>query len=837
MTGDPETATTESDVYNLYALTLGRLPEAASVVKEMAGADRDLLIRSFFGAAEHEANVLTPIEENGRLSGGLFDEAPGGELCVWAMEVLPVSVEGRDGVRAAHASWHALYAALFTDPGVLGFFDPALAQRHHALASRLEALASLEGRVEQQTPTGLKGWVVAGAAFAGTRPLVVEASIAGKVVAVATAAEYRREVQDRFGGDGVAGFSLRLGEALLVDPRNPLVDVRERSTGLLIGRRALSMRATPLGAHERLVQEVAAVRRSLEAIEAALPSVQLDMAFDLEDYADWRDTYRKGLGRGAPSRSDAPARVLVAMDARGQPHPWISDALESIEVQTFTDWSVLIVGEGAELQALATSTTWRSGRPVTVAGPEVGADATTIAAEIELVVRMSGASVLEPDALERIVAAMAGGQTALFWDEDVLEPAPLASTPSVDRRRQSPWLKTAFDLDLLLQEPAIGSGLALSRAGLAAVGEGGWSDRSPSETALHLAERGHAPAHLAAVLQSRHREAAPDVDAWAGVVQLYLDRVQPGASAVTEPDPLGAPSAVRVKPASSLAGVTASIIIPSQNRLDLLQPCIDSLLAARASNAVSMDIVIIDHMTDEPDARAYIHGLVASGSARVLPYEGGFNWSLMNNLGAAASEADVLVFLNNDTAVITPDWLDLLCRQAMRPGVGAAGARLVYADGAIQHAGFVARPLADSFLIPEGVGAAGSDGGYLARHARLRRTAAVTGACMAVRADVFRRFGGFDAANLPRDWSDIEFCLKVRAEGLQVMYEPAAVLSHFESRSRGMTRGGELIAASMRAAGLVWARWGEALGEDPDYNAHFARAGAPFARLAPPARR
>lgn len=819
----------EADVYNLYALSLGRQPEAASVVTGMVGADRDLLVRSFFGADEHATNVLAPIEEGLRLAGGLFAQAPGEELCAWIETVLPLTPEGAQAVRDGAASWHAVYAALFADAGFLTFAGPQFATRRQVLVPHLNALAAMEAGIERLTSTGLKGWIVAPV---GSGPLTVEARVGDEVVAVGAAREFRREVQDRFGGDGLAGFSLMLEEALLTDPGMPVVEVRERASGLFVGTLQLGARVTPLTTHQRLVQEVAAVRRSLEAIEAALPAVQADLAFELENYGDWRDAYIKSVRHTPAPRSEAVSRVLVALDARGVPLPWISDALESIEAQTLAEWSVLIVGEGRDVADLATSTHWRTGRPVAVVTPEA-AEAAVLDAGIEVVVRLAAPGVLEPDALAAILSAMAPETSALFWDEDVLEPAPDASLPSRDRRRRLPWLKTAFDADLLLQEPAIGSGLALSRDGLAAAGEGAWSRRSPSATALVLVEAGQAPLHLARILQSRQREPQADVEAWAATVQDHLDRVRPGARAVATPDPLGAPGAVRVEDATGLGGVSATVIIPSRNRLDLLKPCIDSLLAARASNTVTMDIVIIDHLTDEPDARAYIDGLVAAGSARAIPYDGEYNWSLMNNIGAAASEADVLVFLNNDTAVITPDWLDRTCRQAMRPEVGAVGVRLIFADGAVQHAGFVGRPLADSFLMAEGVGAAGADGGYLGRHARLRRTAAVTGACMAVRSDVYRRFGGFDAANLPYDWNDIDFCLKVRAEGMLVIYEPAAVLYHFESRTRGLTHGGKLVANSMRAAGLVWARWGARLGDDPDYNRHFERPGVPFARLAP----
>lgn len=830
-TPDPGPATmTEADVYSVYVLALGRLPEAASVVASRVGGDRAMTIRSFFATEEHASNVLVPVENGLRPAGGLFDQEPGAALCAWAEATLPMSAGCASAVREAAGSWNRLYAALFADETFQNFIGAPLAFRLKALAATLARLGDVEGGITRLDETGLKGWVKAATE---TGPRTVEASVAGEVVAIGLAREFRRDVQERFGGDGIAGFTLTLDERLLADPRRPTVEVRDQASGLFLGSVALTARAAPLSVHHRLMREVAAVRGLLERIEAALPLVRSDLAFDLADYGDWYEVHVRPFRRGPAVRSKAPARVLVTLDARAAPMSWVGDALQSLEDQTIAEWAVLMVGEGVELEDLATRTTWRSGRPVTVVSPEVAADPKTLPPRIEAVVRLSALGVLEPEALETILAKLKTkpAPDALFWDEDVLEPQTDGTTPAAERRRREPWLKGRFDMDLLLQEPALGSGLALSRASLTAIGQGAWIDADASAAALALVEAGRRPTHLPRILQSRQRPFQLDAERWAGVVQAHLERTSPGARAEVASDAVGAPGAVRVESPESLAGVAVSVIVPTRDRLDLLKPCIDSLLEARPSNAVTMDLIIVDHMSQEPEARAYIDGLVAAGAARVMPYEGAFNWALMNNMAAARSEADVLVFLNNDTVVISPDWLDRLCRQALRPEVGVVGARLVYADGTIQHAGFVGRALPDSFITPEGMGVPASDGGYRGRHARLRRAAAVTGACMAVRADVFRRVGGFDAANLPVDWNDIDLCLKVRAEGLEVMYEPAAALYHFESKSRGVTQGGDRVTASMRAAALAQSRWGTRFAEDGNYNPLFDRLSAPFARL------
>lgn len=829
--------TTEADVYNLYALTLGRHPESVEVLRGMVGHERKMLIRTFFATDEHVSNVLEPLEVGRRLTGGLFDQAPGDDLLAWAAEVLNLGEDSLSALKAAAASWHRVFAILFADHGFNADAPAGLAARRRSVIQALSVFASVEGRIERTTVSGLSGWVVVPD---GADALTVEARIDGRVVALASTSAFRREVQERFGGDGVYGFHLLLPDRIRTSGREVMVDVHETRSGVHIDRAPLSKHVAPLSAHAALLAELSGVRETLARIESALPSVQSDLAFELENYGDWREAYRAGplpftdLPKASPLQQSKPAEILVVIDARAAAGAWLDEALASLADQTVDTWAALIVAEGLMAEDLARRTAWRSGRSVEVVTP-AAASRSAIPAGVNVVVRIGGGGVLAPDALERLGAEFEANVAAVYWDEDVMAPDQTAGAYG-SRRRDRPQLKSAFDLDWLRQDPYLGSGLALRAGALKEIGEGPWSERSASETALRLAERKLPVGHLASILYTAQAPVSADPQVWAVAVQAHLDRVGEPAQARVVDDPLGAAPGVRLEHSSDLSSLSVAVIIPTKDRIDLLKPCLDSVFEAQAANRVAMEVLVVDHESRDPETVAYLKALSQEGRLRLLPYQGAFNWALMNNLAAAQTQADVLVFLNNDTAVITPDWLDRLSRLAVRPDVGAVGARLIFPDGAIQHAGFVSRPLADSFLMPEGVGTLGADGGYLGRHARLRRTAAVTGACMAVRGEVFRRLGGFDAAHLPIDWNDVEFCLKARAQGLTILYEPAATLYHFESRSRGVTRDGDRIAASSRSAALVWERWGQQFGQDADYNAHFGRPGTPFRRLAPPPR-
>jgi GT2 family glycosyltransferase len=193
----------------------------------------------------------------------------------------------------------------------------------------------------------------------------------------------------------------------------------------------------------------------------------------------------------------------------------------------------------------------------------------------------------------------------------------------------------------------------------------------------------------------------------------------------------------------------------------------------------------------------------------------------------------VLIFLNNDTLVLTPDWLTELAANALRPDVGAVGARLPYADGTLQHAGVLLG--VEGVAGHECVGESTQSGGYFGRTQLLRSAAAVTGACLATRRQIFEEMhGGFNEVDLKIAFSDVDYCMRVRKAGYRVVYNPFAVLYHLESRSRGRDETPEQ--AARHRAEVLWfrANWSKEEIADPYYNPHFERFSRPFDRLRPP---
>ena len=224
---------------------------------------------------------------------------------------------------------------------------------------------------------------------------------------------------------------------------------------------------------------------------------------------------------------------------------------------------------------------------------------------------------------------------------------------------------------------------------------------------------------------------------------------------------------------------STTVIVPTRNKLDLLRTCVDGV--SRTSYP-ALHLLIIDNGSDEPDTLAYLDQLEQSG-VEVLRIAGPFNYAAMNNAAAAGCASEYLCFLNNDVEILETDWLRWLVQEAVRPDIGAVGARLLYPDHSVQHAGVVI-----------GMGQAAGHAhrferqgafGYFARSQLPQRVSAVTAACLVVAREKFLAVGGFDEVNFPVAFNDVDLCLRLNERGWQSYYEPRATLIHHESKSRG----------------------------------------------------
>jgi len=227
--------------------------------------------------------------------------------------------------------------------------------------------------------------------------------------------------------------------------------------------------------------------------------------------------------------------------------------------------------------------------------------------------------------------------------------------------------------------------------------------------------------------------------------------------------------------------VTVSIIIPTKDNLEYLQTCIRSIL--QFTKSATYEIILIDSGSQEEQTHKYYAEITKKSNIQLISYNCGdnFNFNTALNLGASHSQGEILLFLNNDTEILDSEWFDEMVRWAARPEVGIVGAKLLYPNHTIQQAGIVIGMEGHASHVFAGIeegyqGPFGSVSWY-------RNYSAVTGACMAIRRQVFEQVGGFDE-DYTLVFSDVQFCLQVIEAGYRVVYTPYARLIHHEGQSR-----------------------------------------------------
>jgi len=256
-----------------------------------------------------------------------------------------------------------------------------------------------------------------------------------------------------------------------------------------------------------------------------------------------------------------------------------------------------------------------------------------------------------------------------------------------------------------------------------------------------------------------------------------------------------------------------SLIIPTRDHVELLEKCVASV--RYHTSYFPAEIIVVDNGSVEREARAYLEKLAAEPDTRVVNVAGEFNFSRLINRGAKEARGEILAFLNNDTEATEASWLREMVSHAVRKEVGAVGARLWFPNGTLQHGGVIT-----------GLGGVASHAFHrfpAQPPPRLNRTfiltqnySAVTAACMAVRREVFENVHGFDEA-LAANFNDVDFCLRLRERGWQIVWTPYANLIHRESASRGVASFDQKARVQEE---LEWmnAKWGDQLHHDPFYS-------------------
>jgi GT2 family glycosyltransferase len=281
-----------------------------------------------------------------------------------------------------------------------------------------------------------------------------------------------------------------------------------------------------------------------------------------------------------------------------------------------------------------------------------------------------------------------------------------------------------------------------------------------------------------------------------------------------EVEPARIPGTFRVRYPVPHPPPLVSLIIPTRDMIEVLEPCLRSILDKTLYSYY--EIIVIDNDSKDPATLAYLNHLQGEDDrVRVLPYPHPFNYSSINNFAVTQAKGEIIGLVNNDVEVICPEWLTEMVSHALRPEIGCVGAKLYYTDETVQHGGlFLAwrrcRACAQVFFTQAP--------GYCSRLQVVHNLSAVTAACLVVRKSVYLEVGGLEEERLQVAFNDVDFCIKVREAGYRNLWTPYAELFHHESKSRGMDDTPEKKARFQREFQFMQNKWGPLLQEDPCYN-------------------
>ncbi|HSE12692.1 MAG TPA: glycosyltransferase, partial [Rudaea sp.] len=545
----------------------------------------------------------------------------------------------------------------------------------------------------------------------------------------------------------------------------------------------------------------------------------------LDPYAAWQtfnefsDAARADLQQRLASAGTLP-RLSVVMPVYNPPLDLLAAAVESLRAQVFADWELCIADDGSTADGVHDYLARLAAQEprVRVRLRETNGNisrATNSAAELasgEFLVLLDQDDLLTPDALAEIALCIHARPDAdiVYSDDDKID-----STG----RRFAPQFKPDWSPELLLGYMYFSHVFAVRRELYAQVGgmRVGFEGSQDYDFALRATERARAIAHV------------PQV--------LYHWRVLPGSTAASGGEKPASFEAGRraVQEALQRRGIEAraqqpewarkakvgifgiefpddgpkvSIIIPTRNGLEILRRCIDSL---RLTSYRNYEVIIVDNDSDDPATLEYFESL-PHRVERISNPHGRFNFAAINNRAAERAHGELLLFLNNDTEVIEPRWLSQMVGYAGFAGVGAVGARLLFPDRRIQHAGIVHgyyRGLAGPAfkLAPDW------DNGYLSYARVARDYSAVTAACMLTPRATFLELGGFDDVHFEVAYNDVDYCYRLGERGLRCVYCADAELLHHEGHSRGFfDRPQEIAAFRRKYAGK----------RDPYYSPHLS---------------
>jgi O-antigen biosynthesis protein len=548
-----------------------------------------------------------------------------------------------------------------------------------------------------------------------------------------------------------------------------------------------------------------------------------------ESYADWVKVFEVDARSPADLESDreqwrCQPLISVVLPVYNTPPQFLRAALDSVIAQSYPHWQLCIADDCSTEPHVRDILDLYAGRDSRISvvyrnsnGHIAQASNTALSlARGEWIALLDHDDCLHPMALHVVAEAIAANPDAalIYTDEDKIDQI---------NTRYEPYFKCDYNYELLLAHNML-SHLAVYRRDLIEDSGGfrsGFDGAQDYDLALRAVERisSHQVLHLPRVLYHwrAHTESTalkPSAKPYAReaarrAIAEHLQRR--GVRGTVVPAP-GAPAWNRVKYALANTNPKVSIVICTRDRVDLLAPCVDSII--QRSTYTNYEVLIVDNGSIE-EATFRLFERLPSERFRVLRDEAPFNFSVLNNRAVQCSNGEYICLLNNDIEILTPDWMEEMLSFSMQPDVGAVGARLWYPNGGLQHAGVVLGLAGVANHVHRNLKR--GDLGYFGRAALHQSFSAVTGAALMVKKSIYEEVQGLDEA-LQVTFNDIDFCLRVREAGYRNVWTPYAEMIHHESASRGQDTTPNKKARAEHESSLMKQRWGELLRRDPAYS-------------------
>jgi GT2 family glycosyltransferase len=550
-------------------------------------------------------------------------------------------------------------------------------------------------------------------------------------------------------------------------------------------------------------------------------------------YEDWivenepkRETYEE---QRAHVFESSPL-ISIVTPAYNTPPEYFDELMVSLQSQTYAKWELCLADGGSNPETIESFKNWQEKEPrlkLNLLGENRGiAGNTNAAAELasgEYIAFLDHDDILPPDALfEMVKTVNETGADFIYSDSDNID----------EEKRHSPFFKPDFDPDFLrainyICHFTIMSTELFDKVGRFRLGFDGSQDH---DLFLRATEQAKKIVHIPKILyhwraHSESVAANPGsklyaVEAGIKAVQEHMDRIgMKGKSESRE----GYIFSYRIR-ADIIGNPMVSIIIPNKDSLKYLKQCIDSIL--EKSTYSNYEILIVENNSQTEEIFGYYREIEKNEKVRIVTWEGGFNFSAINNFAAGHAKGEHLLFLNNDTQVITPGWIEEMLMFSQREDIGGVGAKLFFEDDTLQHLGVIIGIMGIAGHSQSG--AMSYFPGYFNNLVLAREVSAVTAACMMMRRTVFEELNGFDEGFVVA-LNDMDLCMKICRAGYRIVATPYAQLHHFESKTRGYEDTDEKVMRYHREIFKFIDRWETEMRKgDPFYNPNLTLAGMDY---------